>query len=282
MYDILKEDEIDIETKNQEFISFGDRTFELPYPNVPKLGSKPRASFDKKNSELFYNQPNVLRLYLYDIPLTIKDGRIDSNVINTALNMVVRVLNEKGYTQEFLEKFDYKFAVATLTIHADFEDLDPLSYMIKYIYFRLESFLIKEIREYITGEVITPKKLFSGQALKDLPFLPTVDVDIKKWYNIELKKVIRVGKKLLKGEVDGISYDIAAKPHYIYYNVKLDDETFVENDNHIHPHFIKSIKFKLSNFYDKDSDEYRKVREDLIRKHKEMYYEYIDVLDLDW
>lgn len=266
MYDIITE-EIDKEV----LLDSMRKHIELDYD---VRGFKPDVYCTDKMSDLLYHDPFVFRLSFSRIPCVIKDNRIDSNILNTALNKFKDGLIKMGITKETLS--GYKFVIQTfhIKLNMDYDyDIDLGSFSLRTLNFNLTDFITKEIKDLITGRRITTEELFSGRVFQNELLLPTVDLDIEKWYNSEMNKLRKVTKRLVKGEVDGITYDIPLNK--VIPLINLDDKMFTENENHIHPHFEKELVIPLHDYFILHGVEFNKVMEDILEKGK-FYREYVD------
>jgi hypothetical protein len=280
MYDIIMEES---ESKESKFISLGRNSIKLDYnlDDKNKLGfSLPVCGYNNNYSYILYNDDKIMGIYFQNIPLTIKDGRVDTNIVNTALNKFVGVLKENGFTEQDIIGFGYKFIIKFFNVNLHY----PYDFNSKYGLFtsrrldiNLEKYITKEITDLINGEQITPETLLSGTAFQNLN-LPTIDMDMEKWYSIEEMKLYKIVNKIRKGEVDGISYDI--KMLDVWVKISLDEKSFLETENHIHPDFINLISISLKRYFPIDSEEYNKVKEDIIQK-SEIYRDYINELKID-
>lgn len=251
MYDILKESEKKEELDNK---LNGYIKYQLSYEDQDQT-YEPEIMMYKTTVE-----ENGIHISFGNIPLNVKSNTIDPNIINTALNKLVEKLKEEGYTKEDFD--EYKFRIIAFNIivpNPDFkysEELGSLSF--NFLKFDLTDYLSTSLKNTIYRQSYSFSDLFSGNVLRDIGSLPIIDVDLKKWYDIEFKKGLTATKNFLKGTVDGITYDV--KYFYVSMYISLDRKLYKEVENFIHPVFRSTLSIILSKYFNKETEEYDKVK----------------------
>jgi len=251
MYDIIKESEKgeDIENKLDKYIKY-----ELSYEDQDR--TYPPIVMMYKS----WSDGDKVHVTFENVPLNIKSNTIDPNIFNTALNKLVEGLKSDGYTSE--DFGDRKFRVIAFHVivpNPDYKyniDLGALSF--NFLRFDLTDYLSTSVNNIVYRQEYSFKDLYSGDLLKDVRPLPKVDMDLKKWNDIEYKKILTAAKHLLKGKVDGITYDINYS--HIHMFIELDRKLYKESENYIHPVFKSMLKINLSKYFYEDTDEYDKVK----------------------
>jgi len=267
MYDILKESERreEIDTKLDRYLKY-----ELTYEDRDQT-HEPAIVMYKSLSD-----NGKVHMSFENIPLNIKSNTIDSNIFNTALNKLVEKLKGDGYTSE--DFGENKFRIISFYVvvpNPDFKyniDLGVLSF--NFLKFDLTDYLSTSLKNIIYRQDYSFTDLYSGDLLKDIGPLPTIDVDLKKWYDIEHKKVLTAVKNFLKGTVDGITYDI--KHSYVDMFIRLDRRLYKEAENFIHPVFRSTLKIPLRRFFVPDTEKYDKVKNHIENKLKKFGVDEVD------
>jgi hypothetical protein len=251
MYDILRESEKreEIENKLDKYIKY-----ELSYEDQDRT-YEPIVMMYKSMSD-----GDKVHVTFENVPLNIKSNTIDPNIFNTALNKLVEKLKGSGYTSE--DFGDRKFRVIGFHVivpNPDYKysiDLGALSF--NFLKFDLTDYLSTSLNNIVYRQEYSFKDLYSGDLLKDVGPLPKVDVDLKKWNDIEYKKILTATKHLLKGKVDDTTYDI--NNSHVHMFIQLDRKLYRESENYIHPVFKSMLKINLSKYFYEDTDEYDKVK----------------------
>ncbi len=253
MYDIITE-EVD-KNKKEEMLINGI-VLNLDY-NIKT--SYPRSLIKLKNGIINISSENIPMTY---DPST---GRIDHMIFNDLVKKIVDKLKELGFTEDdFIEK---EVLLTNISTSLFSKGLNQKTYTLKGLSLILYIFLQSELKRILFSTTYSGKEFFSGELFNNINsvLLPSVDLDLEKWYDIEYKKLNTAMSHLLKGTVNGVSYNL--DPRLSFGSVFLDDKSSYDSINNIiKPHFVTYIEVKLSTLFQKEDKNYDIVSDHINNK----------------
>ncbi len=258
MYDIIKENlDKDLEKSIE---------IKLDYNKEYKFGG-PKVRIRTMN-----NNPNQIRLFFSEIPLELNSGRIDHNIFKHAINKTSKVLLEKYDREDFrgksFELSNFEISIIPWKINR-YKVGEQNIVTPEHLSFNIFDFLPKKLLDQVYYSEHTDEDFFSGNLFGNIEpnLMSKMDMDFNKWYDIEFKKVLTAMKHLLKGKVDGLSYEI--NPQFVNSSVWLRKTLYKESDNTIHPDFRSILNVSKNHFPpDIDVDEFEKIKNHIIMRLK--------------